>query len=308
MRDSKSLLLLLLAAGLVITWIFHIYDKSRYATVHNREAAKDSVAIAEAIADSLRRFYLHTLEQLDKKKALKDSAGTTGESIIRNQLSELNNLRSEISGLLKNKNLSQADIAGINQKLKILQDKIESFEIKDTAFAYEKRVLSDIVTGLNAEVNLRRQKLQKENDKKTTEPKQPTEPPPFIVSEIKFAAYYRLPDNREVATTDQQQAEKLAASFTVKNNLYDFQNAEVIVVVTDPSEKTLSADLWDTGSFDTRLEGKKKYTRKLRFQYRKGEALQLNFSLGPDIFEKGIYKLFIYHNGVRIGTASCKLS
>jgi hypothetical protein len=74
MRDNKSLLLALLAAGLVITWVYHLYDKSQYAN-HTREVfVKDSTAVAEAVSDSLRKYYTHTLDQLGTEKLEIDSS------------------------------------------------------------------------------------------------------------------------------------------------------------------------------------------------------------------------------------------
>ena len=79
--------------------------------------------------------------------------------------------------------------------------------------------------------------------------------------------------------------------------LSSFQNAEVVVVVSDPSGKSLNTEVWDAGSFETKTEGRKIYTRKVRFEYNKGEPKQLIFSLEPENFEKGIYKISLYHNG-----------
>ena len=40
MRDNKSILLALLAAGLVITWGYHLYDKSQYSNQTREEGDK----------------------------------------------------------------------------------------------------------------------------------------------------------------------------------------------------------------------------------------------------------------------------
>ena len=85
-------------------------------------------------------------------------------------------------------------------------------------------------------------------------------------------------------------------------------NAEVVVVISDPAGKPLNTEVWDVGSFETKTEGRKVYTRKVRFEYNKGEAKQLIFSLEPNNFDKGTYKLSLYHNGIRIGGTSWKLS
>jgi hypothetical protein len=68
MRDNKSILLALLAAGLVITWVYHLYDKSQYSNNTTEVFVKDSSAVAKAVSDSLRIFFIHTLDQLDPEK------------------------------------------------------------------------------------------------------------------------------------------------------------------------------------------------------------------------------------------------
>src|SRR5262249_27439729 len=126
----------------------------------------------------------------------------------------------------------------------------------------------------------------------------------FIASEIKFAAVNIRQDEKEIETNQQKKANKFVTSFTVQNNIVDQQNAEVVVVVSDPSGKSLNTEVWDAGSFETKTEGRKIYTRKVRFEYNKGEPKHLIFTLEPNNFEKGTYKLSLYHNGIRIGESS----
>ena len=130
----------------------------------------------------------------------------------------------------------------------------------------------------------------------------------FVASGIRFAAYKVQPGQKEIETTQQDEANKFVSSFTVKNNITGFQNAEIIIVVSDPSGKSVNPEVWDAGSFETKTEGRKVYTRKLSFDYNKGETKRLQFSLEPENFEKGIYKISLYHNGIRIGESSWKLS
>jgi hypothetical protein len=47
---------------------------------------------------------------------------------------------------------------------------------------------------------------------------------------------------------------------------------------------------WDSGSFETKSEGKKSYTRKMRFDYAKGEQKALIFTLDVAAFsERNVY-------------------
>ena len=78
-------------------------------------------------------------------------------------------------------------------------------------------------------------------------------------------------------------------------------NAEIVIVIIEPDGHILQNSVWESGSFDTKTEGKKNYTRKMRFDYTKGEQKALIFSLNADSYQKGTYLLQIWHNGLKIG-------
>jgi len=63
----------------------------------------------------------------------------------------------------------------------------------------------------------------------------------------------------------------------------------------------------ESGSFDTNKGDKKNYTLKMRFEYNKGEPKQLLLSFECRNFQKGNYKMQVYHNGALIGQTIKKL-
>src|SRR4030095_9750636 len=102
MRDNKSILLALLAAGLVITWIYHLYDKSQYSNHTTEVFVKDSSAVAKAVSDSLRGFFIHTLDQLDPEKIQVDSlTRTSSDSVWMQKLDAVKELRLDIGNTLQ---------------------------------------------------------------------------------------------------------------------------------------------------------------------------------------------------------------
>jgi dynactin complex subunit len=308
MRDTKSLLLALLTAGLVITWIYHIYDKSKYAN-HTREVfIKDSTAVAEAVSDSLRVYYSHTLDQLGVEKMQIDSSNNALQGELGARIAEINKLRTDIGAILKRKNLTQADLSEARQKIQDLQRRMDDLKTENTALSDERTKLNGILAQLNGEMNSLQQNMQKVSAENKELTQKINDASVFIASEIKFAAVSVKGDQRETETTQQKKANKFITSFNVQNNILDMANAEVVVVISDPAGKPLNTEVWDVGSFETKSEGRKVYTRKVRFEYNKGETKHLIFSLEPDNFEKGVYKLSLYHNGVRIGGTSWKLS
>ena len=308
MKDNKSLLLALLAGGLVITWVYHIYDKSQYSN-HTREVfIKDSTAVAEAVSDSLRKYYSRTLEQLGGEKLEIDSTNNLLKGELGQRITEINKLRLEIGNILKRKNLTQADLTEAKTKIDDLQQRMDDLKTENTSLTAEKTKLDGILAQLNGEMNSLQQNMQKVSAENKELVQKINDASVFIASEIKFVAVDVRPDQKETETNQQKKANKFVTSFTVQNNIVDLESAEVVVVVSDPSGKSINPEVWDAGSFETKTEGRKVYTRKVKFEYNKGEPKHFIFSLEPDNFEKGTYKLSLYHNGVRIGESSWKLS
>lgn len=308
MRDTKSLLLALLATGLIITWVYHIYDKSKYSNLTREVFVKDSIAVAEAVSDSLRQYYSNTLNQLGEEKMQIDSSNNLLKGELGIKIAEINKLRSDIGNILKRKNLTQSDLAEAKSKIEDLQRRIDGLKTENTALTDERAKLNNILAQLNGEMNSLQQNMQKVSAENKDLSQKINDASVFIASEIKFTAVSVKSDQKETETTQQKKANKFVTSFTVQNNILDMANAEVVVVISDPAGKPLNTEVWDVGSFDTKSEGRKVYTRKVRFEYNKGEAKHLIFSLEPNNFEKGTYKLALYHNGVRIGERSWKLS
>jgi len=308
MKDNKSILLAFLAAGLVITWIYHIYDKSQYSN-HTREVfVKDSIAVAEAVSDSLRIYYTRALDQLGVEKLQIDSSNSSLKGELGQRVTEINKLRDEIGIILKRKNLSQADLNEAKTKINDLQSRIENMRRENTSLVEERTKLNGVLAQLNGEMNSLQQNMEKVSAENKDLTQKINDASVFIASEIKFAAVNVKADEKESETTQQKKANKFVTSFTVQNNILDLESAEVIVVITDPSGKSLNTEVWDAGSFETKTDGRKIYTLRVKFEYNKGEAKRLIFSLEPNSFEKGTYKLSLYHNGIRIGESSWKLS
>ena len=307
MRDSRSLLLALLSAGLVITWVYHIYDKSKYANLTREVFVKDSIAVAEAVSDSLRKYYTRTLDQLGLEKIQIDSSNNLLKGELGIKISEINKLRSEIGSILKRKNLTQTDLTEARSKIGDLQQRIDDLRSENTSLTDERTKLNNILAQLNGEMNSLQQNMQRVSAENRELTEKINDASVFIASEVRFAAV-TVKDQKETETSQQKKASKFVTSFTVQNNILDIDNAEVVVVISDPLGKPLNTEVWDAGSFETKAEGRKVYTRKVRFDYSKGETKHLIFSLEPTNFEKGTYKLSLYHNGVRIGATSWKLS
>jgi hypothetical protein len=269
---------------------------------------KDSIAVAEAVSDSLRIYYTRALDQLGVEKLHIDSSNSSLKGELGQRVTEINKLRDEIGIILKRKNLSQADLTEAKTKINDLQSRIENMRRENTSLAEERTKLNGVLAQLNGEMNSLQQNMEKVSAENKDLTQKINDASIFIASEIKFAAVNVKADEKESETTQQKKANKFVTSFAVQNNILDLESAEIVVVITDPSGKSLNTQVWDAGSFETKTEGRKIYTLRVKFEYNKGEVKHLIFSLEPNSFEKGTYKLSLYHNGIRIGESTWKLS
>jgi myosin heavy subunit len=264
--------------------------------------------VAEAVSDSLRKYYTRSLNALGAEKIQIDSANNFLKGELGQRISDINRLRSEIGEILKRKNLTQSDLDEAKTKIDDLQQRIDNLKNENTSLADERKKLNNILDQLNGEMNTLQQNMQKVSTENKELVQKINDASIFIASEIKFAAYSLRQGQKETETTQQKRASKFVGSFNVQNNIADFPNAEIVIVVADPAGKTINTEVWDAGSFETRSEGRKVYTRKMKFEYNKGVSKQLIFTLEPDTFAKGTYTLKLYHNGIRIGETNWKLS
>jgi hypothetical protein len=122
----------------------------------------------------------------------------------------------------------------------------------------------------------------------------------FVASELKFSPV-TLKGSREQETSVAKKTSKLVVSFAVQNNVTQYENAEVFVVVTQPDGTVLKNDIWESSTIETSNGNRKNYTIKLRFEYLKGEIKRLVFSLNADDYQQGNYTMQVYHNGHLIG-------
>ncbi|TAL51863.1 MAG: hypothetical protein EPN92_00035 [Chitinophagaceae bacterium] len=277
--------------------------------MHTKEAyIKDSIAVAETIRDSLQRIYSETLDKLGTEKFNADSLNSNLEGILNERLTEISKLKNEITLILKRKDFNQADLEEAGGKIKNLQEMIEGLKARNNSLTDERKRLNNILDQMNGEVTSLQQNIQKV----TTENKELVQKvnvaSTFVASDMKLAVVDMHTAEKEIETNQAKKADKFIVSFVVQNNMVSYPSAELVLAIIDPEGKTILSDVWDSGGFETRTEGRKKFTRKMKFDYSKGEQKRLIFSLQPDNFEKGTYKLNIYHNGIKIGETTRVLS
>lgn len=291
----------MLSIGLVGTWTYHLYDKTQYSSRRTEVYIKDSIAVAQGVQDSLQKIYSQTINSLDAKlDSTKNTAGQL-QGELGNKLNEINRLRAEIAAILKRNNFKKEDLELARRKTVELQQLVAELQNRNTSIEAEKQQIADVLDKVTVQVkNLETSNQQLDQQNKVLTEKVNLAST-FVASEVKLSPVM-VKNDKEQETNLAKKTTKLIISFAVQNNINDYENTEVYVVLLQPDGKVLTNDAWESSStVDTKTEGKKRYTRKIKFEYQKGETKRLSFSINADDYEKGNYTVQLYHNGYMIG-------
>lgn len=290
----------MLSVGLIGTWIFHLYDKTQYSKRRTEVFIKDSVAVAQGVQDSLHKLYSYTIDDLDTRL---DSTRTSADSLkteLTVKLGEIYKLKGEIDGILKNKGASKADLDIARKKITELQQLIDELKGEKDSMEEEKKQLNNVLSQLSGEITGLQQNMKKLGEENKALTDKVNLASIFVASEIRLTPV-TVKNDKEQESNQAKKVSKLVVSFNVQNNVNEYANADVYIVVTQPNGKVLKADVWESFSMETYTGSKISYTRKLRFEYAKGESKHMIFSLNADEYMKGNYTLQIYHNGYMVG-------
>ena len=305
MKDGKSLLLLLLAFGMVGTWVYHLYDKNQYSNKINEVIVKDTTGMAEVIRDSLQKLYASAVNEMG------DTIDTTHGNLdslrgqLDSRLSEISGLRNEISRILSNKNLTKDELKEAKSKIRDLHSRVDEMTIENSSLEDQRKKLNGELNQLTEEVKGLQQNISILDSQNNELKKIVYSASTLVASELTLAIIdTKASSGAEMETSRAKRANKVVVSFIAQNTIAQFTNTEVFVVLTDPGGTVITNELWESGNFDTKNENGKTFTRKIKFDYVKGEKKRLVFSLDYDKFIKGTYRIQLYHNKTLIGESA----
>lgn len=307
MKDTKPLLLVLLSIGLVSTWVYHIYDKSQYSRQVTETDAKEQAAVTDAIKDSLTTIYSVTINDLDNRLNSTKLNADSLQNKLDSKLKEINVLKTEIGGILNKGDFSKTDLSIAKQKITELQQKVDELNDQNVTMEEEKQQLNTVLTQLTQSVDTLQRNIRRLSTENQSLNEKISLASVFIASELKIEAI-EVKGTSEEPTSQAKKTDKFVASFIVQNRVNQFSNAELTTVLLKPDGQVMQSTVWDSGSFDTKGEGKKGFTRKIKFDYEKGEQKNLLFTIDTEKCQKGTYTFQLWHNGVMIGQARKTLS
>ena len=123
----------------------------------------------------------------------------------------------------------------------------------------------------------------------------------FSASNIQITPVNEKKGGKEKTTSTAKRVDKLVVSFDVENRIAKSGPAEMYIMVTAPDGKVISDPALGSATLTTRTDGDKMFTAKVPVEYEQGTRKALSFPIRQEDFQRGDYKIEVYHNGFKIG-------
>lgn len=300
-RGNKNLLIGILAAGLLGTWGYLLWDKNKSG--EELQLAQTQSVKHETERDSLKVLYDDASLRLDSITG----ANNTLQGDKSDLQKQIETKKSEISRILKDKNATEADLRRARQMISELNGQISTLEAEVTRLNGENQVLTANNTQLTTEKQTLEQNLQTSVMEKEELTQTVDVGSTFSASNIQITPVNEKKNGKEKATTTAKRVDKLVVSFDVENRIARSGPTDMYISVTAPNGQVISDPALGSATLTTRTEGDKAFTTKVPVEYEQGTRKALSFPIRQTDFQTGNYKIEIFHNGFKIGETTKSL-
>src|SRR6201994_3368324 len=301
-KDYKNLVIGLLAAGFLGTWGYLLWNNNKQEQVQTQQQAQISKVTDEK--GQLQKNFDDALVRLDSLTGSNNKL----TSQVNDGNSQVAKLKGQIRGLLNKQHLTDAEKKKAEELIKELNDKIGNLEQQVAQLTQDNQQLTADKTQLTADkdkltndlttTTAAKQDLEKKVDVAST----------LNASNISITPMHERKDGKDKETTTAKRVNKLVIGFDVANRIAQTGLADVYVCITGPDGKPVSVPALGSGNFTTRDDGGKIYTAKEPVNFESGKSVPVQFAWKQNSeFQKGNYKIEIYHNGFKIGEGTREL-
>jgi molybdopterin converting factor small subunit len=298
-KSNKNLVIGLLAAGLLGTWGYFLWDKNKAGETQQIVQTQADTYMSQR--DSIRSMYDEAEIRLDSITGANNSLQGEKTALQSSLQKEIESKKAEIRKILNDKNATKAQLDKAKTMIAELNNTISGLEAEVTRLTGENQELNVANTSLkqektDLETNMEVIKTEKA-DLETTVDIAST----FSASNIQVTPVNEKKSGKEKSTTTAKKVDKLVISFDVENRIAKSGAADMYLIVTAPDGKVISTPAMGSSTLNTREDGDKAYTTKVAVEYVQGKRQNIQFPIPQTDFQTGNYKVEIYHNGLKIG-------
>ncbi len=292
---TKNIIIGLLAAGLLGTWGYYIYDKNQKD--EKIQVSQVQATTAMTTKDSVQALYNESLTRLDSITGSNNNI----QGQLSDRQSEITRLKNEINKIVNNKNATASELNRAKSLIAQLNSKIGNLEEEVARLTGENQELASNNTVLTQEKQVLQTNLQTTTSEKEELAKTVDVASTFSASNFHIDPIQVKRNGKEKETTTARRVDKLNISFDVENRVARSGPADMYIVVIGPNGQVISDPNLGSGTVTTRNDGDKPFTAKVSKDYEQGTRKNILFTLNQNDFQTGDYKIQVYQNGFKIG-------
>lgn len=293
-NNTKNILIGVLAAGLLGTWGYFLYDKNQ--SDEKIQVTQTQANSAMSSRDSVQLLYNDALTRLDSLTGNNNNL----QGQVSERQSEISKLKNEINSILRKRNATAAELSRAKSLISTLNGKIANLEQEVARLTGENQQLASNNTQLTAEKQVLETNLQTTTAQKDELASTVDVASTFSASNIAIKPVNEKRNGKEKETTTAKRVDKLVVSFDVENRVARSGPADLYVIVTGPNGQVVSDASMGSGTLTTRTDGDRQYTYKSTLNYEQGTRKSVQIPLRQNDFQTGNYKIEIYQNGFKI--------
>jgi regulator of replication initiation timing len=293
-NNAKNIAIGILAAGLLGTWGYFLYNKNQ--ADEKIQTSQTQATTATTARDSVQFLYNDALSHLDSITGSNNNL----QGQLSDRQSDITKLKQQINSILTKRNATAAELAHARTLITQLNDKIGNLEQEVARLSGENQELASTNTHLTAEKQTLQSNLETTTAEKEELAKTVDVASTFSASNIQITPLHEKKNGKEKQTTTAKRVDKLVISFDVENRVARTGPADLYVIVTAPNGQVISDPNLGSGTLTTRSDGDKQFTSKVTAEYEQGTRKNIQIPLHQDGFQTGDYKIEIYQNGFKI--------
>ena len=294
-KSNKGLLIGVLVAALLGTWGYLLWDKNKSG--EQIQAANTQGESYMSQRDSLKLMYDEAEVRLDSITG----ANNNLQGTLSDRQKDLESRKAEINRILNDSKSTKADLDRARGMITNLNTQIASLEQEVARLTGENQELTANNSQLSTEKTVLEQNLQTSSSEKEALASTVDVGSTFSAANFSITPVNEKKNGKEKATTTAKKVDKMVVAFDVENRIARSGPADMYIIVTAPDGKVISDASLQSATLTTRTDGDKPYTTRVPIEYEQGTRKAVSFPIRQEDFQRGDYKIEIYHNGFKIG-------
>jgi hypothetical protein len=296
-KAGRNILTAVLVIALLATWGYIIFDKNK--TRQEKQDLTTQIVNSDSAKNELQRELDDAALRLD---ALKTS-NVKADSLLKTKDKDIEALQAKVRAIIHDKNATQGQLAEARRLIAQLKGNIETY----TAQIDSLTVANAQLTENNRVVTQQRDAVQKNYDSANVVIKQKEDVidvgSTLHASDFKIEGVKEKKSGKEKVTSNAKRVDKLKITFTLdENRITQSGMKDIYVCITSPDGKPVSVEALGSGTFTTRENEQKAFTKKIQVNYVQGQKQPVSVEWSQNSkFQTGAYKVAIYNNGFKIG-------